>query len=69
VDDDRHIRIADFGLCGFAHSTRNEGAEEPGNKRWMAELLTPMLDHFDRTFETDVYSFAMVCIEVRVARL
>jgi serine/threonine protein kinase len=73
MNSKRHIQIADFGLCGFADSTRNDDTTERGNTRWMApELLDPEVmgyHMFKRTLESDIYSFAMVCIEVRVSWL
>ncbi|KAF8155297.1 kinase-like domain-containing protein [Mycena galopus ATCC 62051] len=67
LDDQGHIRLADFGLAVFADgplAPTNRG----GSTRWMApELLDPSscgLEVFQRTFASDVYSFACVCLEL-----
>ncbi|KAF8155305.1 kinase-like domain-containing protein [Mycena galopus ATCC 62051] len=67
LDDQGHIRLADFGLAVFADgplAPTNRG----GSTRWMApELLDPSscgLEVFQRTFASDVYSFACVCLEM-----
>jgi serine/threonine protein kinase len=73
VNNERHIQITDFGLCGFVDSTRNDDTAQGGNSYWLApELLDHAAmgyPHFERKFETDIYSFAMVCIEVLISRL
>ncbi|KAF8155300.1 kinase-like domain-containing protein [Mycena galopus ATCC 62051] len=67
LDDQGHIRLTDFGLAVFADgplAPTNRG----GSTRWMApELLNPAscgLEVFQRTFASDVYSFACVCLEL-----
>ncbi|KAJ7916171.1 kinase-like domain-containing protein, partial [Mycena leptocephala] len=67
LDDQGHARLADFGLTVFADgplAPTNRG----GSARWMApELLDPKscgLDVFKRTFASDIYSFACVCLEL-----
>ncbi|KAJ7242890.1 kinase-like domain-containing protein [Mycena rebaudengoi] len=67
IDDENHVRLADFGLARFAHSPlapTNRG----GSTRWMApELLHPEscgMKEFQRTFSSDIYSFACVCLEL-----
>ncbi|KAJ7263064.1 kinase-like domain-containing protein [Mycena rebaudengoi] len=66
IDNENHVRLADFGLARFAHSPlapTNRG----GSTRWMApELLHPEscgMKEFRRTFSSDIYSFACVCLE------
>ncbi|KAJ6536002.1 kinase-like domain-containing protein [Mycena vulgaris] len=67
LDDQGHVRLADFGLTVFADgplAPTNRG----GSLRWMApELLDPAscgLEVFQRTFASDIYSFACVCLEL-----
>jgi serine/threonine protein kinase len=67
VDDGGHARLADFGLAAITDgplAATNRG----GSLRWMApELLHPEccgFKVFQRTFASDIYSFACVCIEV-----
>ncbi|KAF8177072.1 kinase-like domain-containing protein [Mycena galopus ATCC 62051] len=67
LDDHGHIRLTDFGLAVFADgplAPTNRG----GSTRWMApELLDPEsygLEVFQRTFASDIYSFACVCLEL-----
>ena len=69
VDDDLHIKLADFGLSVFADgSSRSYASMRGGNPRWLApELIDPDefgLDSQRPTFCSDVYSFACVLIEV-----
>ncbi|KAF7368900.1 Kinase-like protein [Mycena venus] len=67
LDDEGHARLADFGLAAFA-----DGPMAPTNRggslRWMApELLDPAscgFKVFQRTFASDIYSFACVCLEL-----
>uniref|UniRef100_A0A0W0FGM3 Putative kinase-like protein n=1 Tax=Moniliophthora roreri TaxID=221103 RepID=A0A0W0FGM3_MONRR len=67
VDLGCHACIADFGLSVFSDATVNS-SHRAGSVRWMApELLLPDnsgLEHSQRTFMGDVYSFACVCIEL-----
>ena len=65
VNDDLSIVIADFGLSVFANGhSNNYASRREGNSQWLSpELLNP--DSRTRpTKASDVYSFAMVCIEV-----
>ncbi|KAJ3906319.1 kinase-like domain-containing protein [Lentinula edodes] len=68
VNDDWHACLADFGLAVFEDATAATPSQQAGSVRWMApELHHPQafgLDHFRRTFASDVYSFACVCIEL-----
>ncbi|KAJ7263107.1 kinase-like domain-containing protein, partial [Mycena rebaudengoi] len=66
IDDENHVRLADFGLARFAHSPLGP-TNRGGSTRWMApELLHPEscgIEDFQRTFCSDIYSFACVCLE------
>ncbi|KAL0577295.1 hypothetical protein V5O48_004688 [Marasmius crinis-equi] len=69
VDDDWHARLADFGLAVFSDATvGTNSSHHAGSVRWMApELHHPQsfgLKYFRRTFASDVYSFACVCVEL-----
>lgn len=69
IDDEWHVRLADFGLAGFADATfATHTSTHAGSIRWMApELHEPELFHIDglrRTKASDVYSFACVILEV-----
>ena len=69
IDDDWHACIADFGLAAFAETTADtHTTDHRGSTRWMApELLYPEaigLPCFQRTYATDVYAFACLCLEV-----
>ncbi|KAJ7044734.1 kinase-like domain-containing protein [Mycena alexandri] len=67
LDDEGHARLADFGLTTFADGPLAP-TKRGGSTRWMApELLDPEscgLEVFQRTFASDIYSFACVCLEV-----
>ncbi|KAF8194861.1 kinase-like domain-containing protein, partial [Mycena galopus ATCC 62051] len=67
LDDRGHALLADFGLAVVTDSplaSTNRG----GSLRWMApELLHPEsygFKEFQRTFASDIYSFACVCLEL-----
>lgn len=68
IDDDCHVRIADFGLTVFSDSTATGTSHRGGSIRWMApELLYPEycgFEKYQRTFQSDVYAFACLCLEV-----
>ncbi|KAF7370567.1 hypothetical protein MSAN_00689100 [Mycena sanguinolenta] len=69
VDDDWHACLADFGLAVFSDATAaTHTSQHGGSVRWMApELHFPEscgLQTFKRTFASDVYSFAFVCVEL-----
>lgn len=70
MDDECHARLADFGLTVFSDSTAvTRTSNRSGSVRWMApELLHPQsvgANQFRRTYQSDVYAFACVCLEVR----
>jgi serine/threonine protein kinase len=66
VDDTGHARITDFGLATVTQNldSMQSASEDRGNTaRWTApEILTEEGTH---SKEADVFSFAMVMIEVR----
>jgi len=67
VDDSGHARIADFGLATVARNidSMRSASQHGGSSRWTApEVLNGGLP----TKEMDVFSFAMVMIEVRHRR-
>ncbi|KAI3609866.1 hypothetical protein WG66_007610, partial [Moniliophthora roreri] len=69
VDADWHACIADFGLAVFSDVTvGTNSSHHAGSVRWMAPELhhpgTFGLKYFRRTFASDVYSFACVCVEL-----
>ncbi|KAF8216543.1 kinase-like domain-containing protein [Mycena galopus ATCC 62051] len=69
VDDDWHACLADFGLAVFSEATAaTHTSHRGGSVRWMGpELHYPQscgLETFKRTFASDVYSFAFVCVEL-----
>lgn len=61
--------IADFGLSLFAHGhSGNYHSRRAGNQLWTApELFHPQTgERLRPTLRADIFSFAMVCIEVRM---
>ncbi|KAJ7155408.1 kinase-like domain-containing protein [Mycena crocata] len=69
VNDEWHACLADFGLAVFSDATAaTHTSHHGGSVRWMSpELHYPQscgLDSFQRTFKSDVYSFAFVCVEL-----
>ncbi|TFK48858.1 hypothetical protein OE88DRAFT_1737617 [Heliocybe sulcata] len=68
IDDEGHVRLADFGLSVLAEATKGAYSESTGagSTRWLApELIDdPSRDSYRRTPETDVYAFGCVCLEV-----
>ncbi|KAJ7572209.1 kinase-like domain-containing protein [Mycena floridula] len=68
IDAEIHPRIADFGLSVLADVTRRSTKSQSGTARFMApELWNPTqfnLDHYARTFSSDVYAFACLCVEI-----
>jgi len=63
VDDSGHARIADFGLATVARNidSMRSASQHGGSSRWTAPEV---LDGGLPTKEMDVFSFAMVMIEV-----
>ncbi|KAJ7281522.1 kinase-like domain-containing protein [Mycena rebaudengoi] len=73
VNDLWHSCLADFGLAVFSDATAaTHTSHRGGSVRWMSpELHYPQscgLDTFKRTFASDVYSFACVCVELYTGR-
>lgn len=68
IDEDWHVRLADFGLAGWASSTLKSSSNYGGSVRWMAPELHDYegsgTGEFCRTTASDTYAFACVCIEV-----
>ena len=65
VNDDLSVVIAEFGLSVFANDNfKDDESRRGGNAEWLSpELLEPHT-HTRPTKASDVYSFAMLCIEV-----
>ncbi|KAI0077413.1 kinase-like protein [Panus rudis PR-1116 ss-1] len=66
IDDNLGIRLADFGLACFIHpSNASLGLRDSVAVRWAApELLSPDMDMIKPSFESDIYSFGSVCVEI-----
>jgi serine/threonine-protein kinase TNNI3K len=72
VNNQFNACIADFGLAQLVAVSNQQGngssVSHSGSVRWMApELHDPKrfgFETFTRSFETDIYSFARVCLEV-----
>ncbi|KDQ58598.1 hypothetical protein JAAARDRAFT_34422 [Jaapia argillacea MUCL 33604] len=68
IDMNLQPRVADFGLAKVANATRAvTSTNRHGSMRWMApELLFPEKYEvpFERTYQSDVYAFGCVCLEV-----
>jgi len=66
IDDQWHVRLANFGLAGFADATHTSNSD--GFIRWMApELHDPEicgLNKPKRTAASDVYALACVALEI-----
>ncbi|KAH8092658.1 kinase-like domain-containing protein [Cristinia sonorae] len=69
IDAHWKVRVADFGLAVFAESMSNaNSSKREGNYEWLApEIIDP--ETFGKTsrrqtYESDIYSFGMVCIEL-----
>lgn len=69
VDDDGSIKIADFGLSLFAEGhAGNYHSRRVSHPLWTApEILDPenSMLRLRPTRASDMYSFAIVCVEVR----
>ena len=64
IDKTLHPRLADFGLTRLVDKTGQSSTNMGGTLRWMApELLVPSED-VQRTYASDIYAFACVCVEV-----
>jgi len=67
VDDERNARLVDFGLVPVLSTTTFTTTNVVGPARWQAPEVfqTAEEDGLPFTRETDVFSFAMFCVEVR----
>ena len=71
IDDKGSPRLADFGLCSITKNIESVNASTPNHGctiRWRApELLrAPTGVKIKATNESDMYSFSMVIVEVRM---
>jgi serine/threonine protein kinase len=69
IDDGRHARLVDFGLIAISDGAVPTSTNSSmGSARWTApELIIPRefgIDIPHQTYETDVYAFACLCLEV-----
>ena len=69
IDENWHPQLADFGLTLFAENSHYNTTDQGGTMRYMApELIHP--DHFGmtyrRTYASDIYAYACLCIEVNI---
>ena len=65
VNDDLSIVIAEFGLSVFANGNfKDDESIRGGNAEWLSPELLELHTHTRPTKASDIYSFAMVCIEV-----
>ncbi|THH21605.1 hypothetical protein EUX98_g8333 [Antrodiella citrinella] len=69
IDENRSVRLADFGLAVFAEATsQNYASTRGGNARWLApELIYPEMFELKSvrpTYATDVFAFGCVVIEL-----
>ncbi|KIP02945.1 hypothetical protein PHLGIDRAFT_78369 [Phlebiopsis gigantea 11061_1 CR5-6] len=71
VDGNYKAVIADFGLTTFAHGhSRNYASIRKGDSGWSAPELLNSKDGYSsrQTSASDVYAFAIVCIEIYLGR-
>ncbi|KAJ8079869.1 hypothetical protein PM082_016694 [Marasmius tenuissimus] len=65
IDENCDPRLADFGLTIFAEATMQSTTDHGGTLRWMApELLYAHGEPQRRSFASDIYAYACVCVEV-----
>jgi len=69
IDEDRSVRLADFGLAVFAEATSQSYAStRGGNARWLApELIYPEMYELKSvrpTYASDVFAFGCVVVEL-----
>jgi len=67
VDDEQNVRIADFGLTRFVEETIVTTSHQGSARNMAPELFDPErfgLEKFRRTYASDVYAFACVCLEL-----
>jgi serine/threonine protein kinase len=65
VDNQGSASLADFGLISFIERS-DQSTSDRGNPQWMAPELYDTELEFRRTLATDIYSFACLCVEVRL---
>lgn len=67
IDEDLHIRLADFGLALLSDAgSSSMSSLGTGGTRWTAPEV---LNGSRCNYESDVYAFSCVCIEVSVPLL
>ena len=66
INDLLQVQLSDFGLSQFSDaSTTSFGSNQGGAVRWLApEVLNPNVSGYRPTPQSDIYSFACVCLEV-----
>ncbi|KAF9260929.1 kinase-like protein [Marasmius fiardii PR-910] len=70
IDEKGKPRLADFGLTVFAEVTMQSTTDHGGTLRWMApELLYPHGEPQRRSYASDIYAFACVCVEVYTGKV
>jgi len=68
VDDTGRARLTDFGLAAIVLDVESAGSIKDGHAvRWAAPEIIDMEQPVNK--KSDVYSFAMVMIEVRAQKL
>ena len=66
LSDDFHVQLCDFGLTKLAGSNTTTNFRGAGSVRWQSPELW---HHETKTFQSDVYGFAMTIVEVRGDRI
>lgn len=68
IDEDLHVRLADFGVAVLADASSSSGisTRSGGAARWCPPEV---LKGEPSSFESDIYAFGCVCVEVSVILL